>query len=62
MIDVLEKFIDSLPTHPSESVYTTPFDLLFADVWGPTPMVSVGGNKYLLTGVDAYTRYTWVFL
>lgn len=54
--------IHRLPSTLSHTNYSSPFDLLFADVWGPAPMDSSCGYRYLLTCVDAYTRYTWVFL
>lgn len=49
------------PSTLSHNTYTSLFDLLFADVWGLAPIDSSCGYKYLLTCVDAYTRYTWVF-
>lgn len=52
--------IHRIPSQISNSVYS-PLDLLFADVWGPAPMLSTSGYKYLLTCVDASTKYTWVF-
>jgi histone deacetylase 1/2 len=53
--------IHRLPSTASTAIYHAPFDLNFADVWDPAPMLSTSGYKYLFTCVDAYTRYTWVF-
>ncbi|MCH87925.1 retrovirus-related Pol polyprotein from transposon TNT 1-94, partial [Trifolium medium] len=50
--------IHRLPSTTSTTVYHAPFDLMFADVWGPAPMLSFSGFKYLLTCVDAYTKLT----
>jgi transposase InsO family protein len=30
-----------------------------SDVWGPSPVTSIGGRKYYITFTDDYTRYTW---
>jgi len=37
------------------------FYVIHVDVWGPYSLSSVHGHKYLLTIVDDYSRYTWVF-
>lgn len=34
---------------------------LYADVWGPAPVVSVDGSKYFLLIVDLFTQYYWVY-
>lgn len=39
-----------------------PLELVYSDVWGPAPMVSIGGYRYYIVFVDAYTRYSWLFL
>jgi transposase InsO family protein len=31
------------------------------DLFGPVAYISIGGNKYGLTIVDDYSRFTWVF-
>ena len=50
-------------THPKKSIMSTSkaFELLYMDLFGPTPYTSIGGNKYGFVIVDDYTRYTWVF-
>ena len=30
-------------------------------MWGPYSLSSIHGQKYFLTIVDDYSRYTWVF-
>lgn len=50
-----------LPSHTSITVYNTPFVLVFCDLWGPALMPSSCEYKYLLTCVDACTKYTWTF-
>lgn len=50
-----------LPSSTSNTVYTTPLELIFSDLWGPAPIESSCGFKYILTCVDAFSRYTWVY-
>lgn len=49
------------PSTTSTSTYHAPFDLMYADVWGPAPMIASSGYKYLHTRVDDCTKFTWVF-
>ena len=39
-----------------------PFQLLHADLWGPTPFVSLNGFHFYLVLVDEFTKFTWVYL
>lgn len=32
------------------------------DLWGPYKVPTMNGNKYFLTVVDDFSRFTWVFL
>jgi transposase InsO family protein len=34
---------------------------IYMDICGPITPVSLGGNRYLLTITDEYTRYSWIF-
>ena len=36
-------------------------ELLHVDLFGPTPVESLGGKKYCFVIVDDYSRYTWVY-
>lgn len=36
-------------------------DLVYYDVWGPSPTVSLEGHKLFLLCVDHYTRYMWFY-
>jgi histone deacetylase 1/2 len=38
-----------------------PLDLIFSDVWGPSPMLSCDGFCYLFIFVDAHTRFIWFY-
>jgi transposase InsO family protein len=52
----------ALPFQNSESMSTGIFDLIHSDVWGPSPITSLGGSRYFVVFVDDYSRYSWVFL
>jgi Reverse transcriptase (RNA-dependent DNA polymerase)/GAG-pre-integrase domain/Integrase core domain/gag-polypeptide of LTR copia-type len=39
-----------------------PLDLIHSDVWGPTPVNSVGGYKWFVLFIDDCTRMTWIYL
>jgi len=38
-----------------------PLDLIFSDVWGPSPMLSFEGFCYFVIFVDAYTKFIWFY-
>ncbi|CAM8988176.1 unnamed protein product [Rhodiola kirilowii] len=50
-----------LPFHTSSYVTTMPLELIFSDVWGPT-QTSVHGFRYYVSFVDAFSRFTWIYL
>ncbi|KAG8480651.1 hypothetical protein CXB51_025243 [Gossypium anomalum] len=56
----LDKF-RKLPFSPSTTVYTPPFELIVSDLLGLAPVVSEG-HFYYISFVDAYSRYTWLYL
>ena len=35
--------------------------LIHSDISGPIPITSMNGSRYLLTFIDDFSRYTWVF-
>ena len=45
----------------SEKRSSRVLDLLFMDVWGPSPTLSSSGNRYYLSIVDDYSRYVWLY-
>lgn len=53
--------VHRLPSFASTASYTTPLELIFCDLWGPSPVESFSGYTYFLTCVDAYSRYTWIY-
>ncbi|KAJ9553675.1 LOW QUALITY PROTEIN: hypothetical protein OSB04_017720 [Centaurea solstitialis] len=36
-------------------------DLVFCDVWGPTPVLSSDGHRYFLLCIDHFSRFMWFF-
>ncbi|CAN0824684.1 Retrovirus-related Pol polyprotein from transposon TNT 1-94 [Linum grandiflorum] len=38
-----------------------PFELIYSDVWGPSPNFSLNGNRYFVLFVDDCTKYVWVY-
>lgn len=41
--------------------YTSPFELVYTDLWGPASFLSSNGYAYYVTFVDAHTRFTWLY-
>ena len=35
--------------------------LIHSDISGPIPITSMNGLRYILTFIDDFSRYTWVF-
>ena len=50
-----------LPFSLSTRVTTFPLEIIYSDVWGPAP-VSTSGHEYYVSFVDAYSRFTWLYL
>ena len=50
-----------LPLASSLSRSLFPFDLVYSDVWGPSPHLSINGNKYFVQFLDDSTKFVWIF-
>jgi hypothetical protein len=44
----------------SKTIISQPLQVVCIDTAGPFP-ISIGGKRYLLVFIDAYSRYTWTF-
>lgn len=50
-----------LSFNSSLSYSTGPLQLLWGDVWSPTPSVSKNGFKYYMSIIDHYIYFFWIF-
>jgi hypothetical protein len=50
-----------LPFSLSRTQFKFPLELIYSDVWGNSPVCSRNGNRYYISFLDAYSRYTWLF-
>ena len=50
-----------LPFYLSPSRSQFPLDLIFTDVWGPSPHLSNNGNRYYVCFIDDYSKFIWLF-
>ena len=46
---------------PTGHKTSAPLELIYSDVWGPSPMLSSDGFRYFVIFVDAHTKYIWLF-
>ena len=51
-----------LPFSPSSFVYFEPLQLIYIDIWGPTPFQSSFGARFYISFLDAYSKFTWIYL
>ena len=45
----------------SESISNGIFELIHFDVWGPSPVASIGESRYFVVFINDYSRYSWIF-
>jgi histone deacetylase 1/2 len=50
-----------LPCPKSNSVSSKPFELVFTNVWEPTP-TSVGRHSYYVSFINDFSKFTWIYL
>jgi hypothetical protein len=50
-----------LPYKESEHQSMTPLELIHSDVFGPVKQISLGGMRYMVTFIDDFSRYIWVY-
>ena len=51
-----------LPFNNSVSHALSSFYLIHYDVWGPSPISTLGGSRYFVIFMDDFSRYTWIYL
>jgi hypothetical protein len=51
----------ALPFHLSPSLSKFPLELIFTDVWGPSPFPSNNGNRYYVSFIDDFSKFVWLF-
>jgi len=49
-----------LPSSLSQTIYSTPLELIYSDLWGPSHISSLNGLSYYINFVDAYSKFTWI--
>ncbi|KAE8673495.1 Detected protein of unknown function [Hibiscus syriacus] len=50
-----------IPFGESNTVFSSPFELVFTDLWGP-PHISSNGFRFYISFIDVFTRHTWLYL
>ena len=50
-----------LPYEDSKFKTHAPLELVHSDVFGPVKQPSIGGMRYMVTFIDDFSRYVWVF-
>ena len=50
-----------LPYEESKFKAKEPLELVHSDVFGPIKQPSIGGMRYMVTFIDDFSRYVWVF-
>jgi len=60
--DCLLEKLSRLSLGPMGYKTSAPLELIYSDVWGPSPMLPSDGFWYFVIFVDAYTKYIWFFL
>ena len=51
----------TLPFNTSESISTDIFNFIHYDIYGPSPVSSIGGSRYFVVFIDDYSHYSWIF-
>jgi hypothetical protein len=50
-----------LPFSVSKTYICNPLDLIYSDVWGLSPTISINGNRFYVSFVDVFSRFTWFY-
>nr|KYP53123.1 Retrovirus-related Pol polyprotein from transposon TNT 1-94 [Cajanus cajan] len=49
------------PFSDSSTLYNSPLELVYSDVWGPSHYVSREGFRYYVHFTDVFSKYTWIY-
>jgi histone deacetylase 1/2 len=44
------------------AAYDKPLQMIYSDIWGPAPLPSTKGSRYYIHFLDAFSKYTWIYL
>ena len=50
-----------LPYKEYKFIAKEPLELVYSDVFGPVKQASISGRKYLVTFIDDFSRYVWIY-
>ncbi|TXG50106.1 hypothetical protein EZV62_025981 [Acer yangbiense] len=53
--------IQGLPFARVEITAKEPLELVYSDIWGPSPTLSTEGFRYYISFIDSTTRFVWIF-
>lgn len=51
-----------LPFFDFTTIYNEPLQLIYSDIWGPSPIPSTNDSRYYIHFIDAYSKFTWLYL
>lgn len=51
----------SMPFSKGSLHSVSPLNLIYDDLWGPSPVISIGKKRYYVLFVDQFSRYMWLF-
>jgi len=49
------------PFSSSSASICSHLQLIYSDVWGASPTLSINGSRFYVSFIDAFSRFTWVF-
>ncbi|KAL5775594.1 hypothetical protein ACOSP7_013151 [Xanthoceras sorbifolium] len=58
---LISRKVHKLPFSRIEIRVTHPLEIVYSNIWGPAPILSLDGFRYYIIFVDAYTRFTWLY-
>ncbi|KAK1684333.1 hypothetical protein QYE76_045181 [Lolium multiflorum] len=61
--DICELAKHTRANYPSNSERSKiPFEVIHSDVWGPSSVTSLSGERWYVTFIDGFSRCTWLYL